>query len=386
MLDRQVRGEVADKHHVMLEGPDGSLRYEECLTRRGFDGAYSLLYHLRRPHLARVAEPAHGWRAPERADHALPLARRLFQTPRMPVGGAPVDARVPMLFNEDVTVGFAAPDQPDPVYVVDGDADEIVFVHEGTGTLVTPFGHLRYEAYDYVCVPKGVLHRFVPDAGVAQRWVTMHCPSGVGLLSQWRNEVGQLRMDAPYSHRDFRRPTFVGPEDEGIRHAVVRRDGRWHGLVYDDSPLDVVGWDGTVYPWVFPMLRFQPRAGLVHLPPDWHGTFSTPGALICSFVPRVVDFHERAIPCPYPHSSVDCDEFLYYCDGHFTSRKGVGPGSVSFHPRGIPHGPHPGAYEASIGSQRTDETALMIDTFRPLRLTAAALGVEEPGYHDSFRG
>jgi homogentisate 1,2-dioxygenase len=191
-------------------------------------------------------------------------------------------------------------------------------------------------------------------------------------------------MDAPYCHRDFRRPTFVGPLDEGIRELVVQRGGSFHGFAYEHSPLDVVGWDGSVYPFAFPILSFQPRAGLVHLPPDWHGTFAAQGALICSFVPRAVDFHPEAIPCPYPHSSVDCDEFLFYCRGNFTSRRGIGPGSISYHPAGIPHGPHPGAYEASIGTRETSELAVMLDTFGPLRATALALTVEDPGYQDSF--
>lgn len=389
MLDRVAEGEIPAKHHITLYGPDGALRYEHCLTRRGFDGAYSILYHERRPHLARTSSARHGWARPSVGDPHLPLARRHFRSQDLPRSGGPaVDARQVVLFNDDVEIGVAFPSDPDPVYVSNGDGDEIVFVLEGTGTLVTPFGTLRYEPMDYLCIPKGVMHRFIPDEGVAQWWQTTVCLGGVGLLPQWRNDVGQLRMDAPYSHRDFRRPDFTGPMDEGIREVVVRREGSWHGLIYDEDhpPLDVVGWDGTVYPWVFPMLAFQPRAGLVHLPPDWHGTFAARGALICSFVPRVVDFHEQAIPCPYPHSSVDCDEFLFYCAGNFTSRKGVDRGSMSFHPYGLPHGPHPGSYEGSIGSARTDETAVMIDTFKPLIPTALALQIEHRDYHDTFRG
>jgi homogentisate 1,2-dioxygenase len=191
-------------------------------------------------------------------------------------------------------------------------------------------------------------------------------------------------MDAPYSHRDFRRVDFKGPMDEGIRDVLVKRGGTFHQFTIPHSPLDVVGWDGSVYPWAFPILNFQPRAGLVHLPPDWHGTFGTRGALICSFVPRVVDFHPDAIPCPYPHSSVDCDEILFYVSGNFTSRRGVGPGSISYHPAGIPHGPHPGSYEQSIGTTRTDELAVMMDTYEPLHATRAAVAVEDAGYMGSF--
>jgi homogentisate 1,2-dioxygenase len=259
-----------------------------------------------------------------------------------------------------------------------------LFIHEGAGVLRTAFGDLRFEALDYVFIPKGVIHRLLPDPGLAQRWLSIECVGGMSLLSKWRNDVGQLRMDAPYSHRDFRRPVFAGPRDERLRELVVKREGRFHAYELVNSPLDVVGWDGAVYPWVFPILAFQPRTSTVHLPPDWHGTFATRGALICSFVPRAVDYFPDAIPCPYPHSSVDCDELLYYVRGNFTSRKGVGPGSVSVHPYGIAHGPHPGAYEASIGTTRTDELAVMLDTFEGMRLTPEAAGVEDARYHDSF--
>jgi homogentisate 1,2-dioxygenase len=171
---------------------------------------------------------------------------------------------------------------------------------------------------------------------------------------------------------------------EGLNEVVVKRDDQFHGFRYDHEPLDCVGFDGTVYPWAFPISNFQPRAGLVHLPPDWHGTFATRGALICSFVPRVVDFHPEAIPCPYPHASVDCDEILFYVEGNFISRKGIGPGSISHHPMGLAHGPHPGAYEKSIGLQRTEELAVMMDTFEALTPTEAALGIEDEGYHQTF--
>lgn len=385
MLDRVAKGELPAKHHIALRDPAGTLRHEECLTRMGFDGPYTILYHQHRPHLARVAGTTHGWPAPEAAPEA-PLSRRHFQSQQMHVPGAPIDARRPVVFNDDVVVAVGHPDAPDPVYWNNADADELIYVFEGTGTLRTPFGELRYGPDDYIAVPRGVIRRFIPDPGVRQYWLTTECLGSLGLLKQWRNDVGQLRMDAPYCHRDFRRPTFDGPTDDGVRELVIKQGGRFHGFRSDVPFTDVVGWDGTVYPWIFPMLAFQPRAGLVHLPPDWHGTFGTRGAVICSFVPRVVDFHPDAIPCPYPHASVDCDEILFYCRGNFTSREGVGPGSISFHPRGIPHGPHPGSYEGSIGDARTNEQAVMIDTFAPLIPTVHAARVEDHGYHDSFIG
>ena len=286
--------------------------------------------------------------------------------------------------NADVVLSTLQPDREDPVYVSNSDGDDLLFCFEGGGLLRSSFGDLRFEKNDYVCVPRGTVHRFVPDPGVKQHWLNMECRGGVGIPKQWRNPVGQLRMDAPFSHRDFRRPEFVGPVDEGIREVVVKRGDAFTGFAHETSPLDVVGWDGTVYPWVFPILNFQARAGLVHLPPTWHGNFAARGALICSFVPRVVDWHPEAIPCPYPHSSVDVDEFIFYCKGNFTSRKGVSPGSMSYHPAGIPHGPHPGSYEASIGHKDTSELAVMLDCFLPLMPTPAAVGVEDGNDQQSF--
>ncbi|MCB9679889.1 MAG: homogentisate 1,2-dioxygenase [Alphaproteobacteria bacterium] len=382
MLDRRVAGDVPAKHHIVHRDGDGALFWEHCLTRKGFDGAYTILYHQHRPHeWQAVGSAPRDAGTPETPEG---LRRRHFRTQDVTgPGGTSLASRRVLLANDDVAIGFATPDVADAHYTSHADADTLVFVQHGTGTLRSVFGDLRYGPLDYVAVPKGVVHRFVPDAGVPQRHLVIE-GHDLGLLRQWRNEVGQLRMDAPYGHRDFRRPDFAGPVDEGIRHVDVVRDATVHTFATRHNPLDAVGWDGTVYPWVFPMLAFQPRAGLVHLPPDWHGTFSVRGALICSFVPRVVDFHPSAIPCPYPHSSVDCDEVLFYVQGNFTSRKGVGPGSVSYHPYGVPHGPHPGALEASIGSTRTDEVAVMLDTFKPLRPTRHAASVEDPGYHDSF--
>jgi homogentisate 1,2-dioxygenase len=382
MLDRMQLGEVARKHHIQLRGDDGALRYEECFTRDGFDGPYTILYHLRRPHTHRLTKAQHGWTAPvAAADRA--LAKRHYKTGDLSRHTGPqIDARVPLLFNDDLISGVAFPTAEDPVYIADGDADQLVYVHRGGGVLRSLLGDVTFAAGDYVFVPRGLLHRFIPSG--EQQWFWFSLTGGLHVPKQWRNEVGQLRMDAPYSHRDFKRPEFAAPRDEGIRELVVRRAGVWHGFALQDSPLDTVGWDGTVYPWAFPILAFQPRVSSVHLPPTWHGTFAAKGTLICSFVPRLLDFHPDAIPCPYPHSSTHCDEIIFYCDGNFTSRRGVGPGSISHHPMGVPHGPHPGSYEKSIGAARTDELAVMADCFLPLKPTPAALSVEDGGYQESF--
>ena len=385
MLDRIVQGSVPRKHHLAFRDAEGRLLYEEAYTRAGFDGPYTLAYHVGRPHATHAAAARHGWRAPVAAPPR-PLLKRHYRTQDLPPSGGPaVDARVPLLFNSDLVVSIAAPDAPDPVYVSNGDGDELLYVFQGGGTLRSPLGDLRFGKDDYVYVPRGLLHRFVLDPG-PQRWLSIESAGGFHLPSQWRNETGQLRMDAPYSHRDFRRVEWKGPVDEGLRDLVVKRGGAFHGYRFDASPLDVVGWDGSLYPFAFPILNFQPRAGLVHLPPTWHGTFAARGALVCSFVPRVLDFHPEAVPCPYPHASVDVDELLFYVRGEFTSRRGVGPGSISHHPAGVMHGPHPGAYEASIGAKATNELAVMLDCYQPLAPTPEALGIEDPEYQESFVG
>jgi homogentisate 1,2-dioxygenase len=227
------------------------------------------------------------------------------------------------------------------------------------------------------------LYRWLPKAPIEALRIEcrdLHIPK------QFRNALGQLRMDAPYSHRDFKRPEFQGARDEGIRELTITRYGAEHLFSIEHSPLDCVGFDGTVYPWAFPILAFQPRVSSVHLPPTWHGTFASDGALICSFVPRPVDFHKDAIPCPYPHSSVDVDEVLYYVSGVFASHTNVEPASITLHPAGIPHGPQPGLYEASRGQTRTDATAVMLDCYDSLQVSSEALILEDPGYERSFSG
>ncbi|HMJ12502.1 MAG TPA: homogentisate 1,2-dioxygenase [Polyangiaceae bacterium] len=366
----------------------GQLRYEHCLTRSGFDGPYTILYHEHRPHAVEATVAARQPPALENAEGAAEvgparwLRRRHYRTYDFEGAGAAAEARLPVLFSPDVTLSIVKPTLSDSVYFMNGDADELVFVRAGHGTVRSVFGDLEFGELDYVCLPKGMVYRFVIEG--ACELLLIECSSGFGLPEQWRNEVGQLRMDAPYCHRDFRRPTFRGPIDEGIRDVVVKRAGSYYNVRYEHSPLDVVGWDGTVYPWSFPILAFQPRVSSVHLPPTWHGTFSARGVLVCSFVPRPLDFHPDAIPCPYPHSSVDVDEVLYYVSGDFSSRSGVQPGSLTLHPRGIPHGPHPGRYEASIGVRQTNEVAVMLDCYQPLSPTIWAKNVEDLAYEQSF--
>lgn len=384
MLDRASAGAVPPKPHLVFKGEDGAMRYEECITRGGFDGPFSILYHRHRPHEARPIDAARGFATPA-AQPVTELLRRHYRALSVPAGGSALEGRRPLLFNADVVVGMVRPSRPDPAYFVNADADDLFFVLRGGGVVRSVFGDLRFQSGDYVGVPKGTIHRFVPDAGVDQAWLSIECKGGFGIPARYRNGAGQLRMDAPYSHRDFRRPSFVGPVDEGVRVVTVKRGDAFFAFESPEPPLDVVGWDGAVYPFALPILAFQPRVGQVHLPPPVHTTFEARGAVVCSFVPRPLDFHPDANPCPYPHASVDVDEVLFYANSAFASRHGVDAGSLSHHPAGIVHGPHPGAYESAPGKTRTDELAVMLDCSAPLQRTAAAAACEDPSYHASFR-
>lgn len=387
MIDRMLLGAVPEKPHTVFE-PDGRLAFEHCFTRQGFDGAFSILYHSEHPSRHTSWKTStRGWSAPEAAP-ADTLVRRHYVTPKIPAGGTMIDRRVPVLFNQDVTLLVARPVADDDVWFANGDGDELHFVHEGAGTVETMFGFLPFKTGDYVCLPRGTMHRwrFTEPAFV----FTMEAHGFLDVPKNFRNEYGQLKMDAPYSHRDFGRP--VWPEGGlaralkgGPRTLVAKRGGRFTEYEHDHCPVDVVGWDGVVWPFTFAIEKYQPKTGLVHLPPTIHTTFVGRRFAVCSFVPRLTDTHPKAIPCPYPHSSVDCDEVIFYVKGNFTSRKGVGPASVSFHPAGVIHGPHPGSYERSIGTVRTDEMAVMVDTFEPLRPTTAALAFEDAGYMASWK-
>jgi homogentisate 1,2-dioxygenase len=393
MIDRMSCGLLPEKPHTVLRDEKGNLLYEEMLTRGGFAGAFSYLYH-RYPTTATLAV------TPSTRGHAVataapqgsvPLKRRLYDTTRLTPGGTPLECRVPLLFNRDVSVYFARPTVSDDVYFANGDGDELWFVEEGSARLESSCGWLPVEAGDYVWIPRSLIHRWhlTPGSGAAARMLCLEGHGGVMVPAEFRNPVGQLKMDAPYTHRDFVRP--AGPvattsaSPEGPRELIVKKGGAFTHLSLERSPMDVVGWEGFVYPWAFPIAKFQAKTGLIHLPPTIHATFAGPGFLVCSFVPRVTDTHPLAIPCPYPHSSVDCDEIILYVKGNFTSRRGVGPGAISLHPAGVAHGPHPGAYEASVGSTRTDELAVMVDTYLPLAPTAQAVALEDPGYQDSWR-
>jgi homogentisate 1,2-dioxygenase len=373
---------LPQKPHTALTQPDGALYYEHCLTRDGFNGPFTISYHATRPQAFELGTTDRVWAAPVAAPNNALRRRHLLGPPDVPKGDS-LAARVPLLWNDDVVIGWRAPSATDTTYFQNADGDELVFVQQGKGTLHSAFGPLAFGPGSYLYVPKGVAHRFEIEG--AQGWLSLEFRNGLGIPAAYRNGVGQLTMAAPYSQRDFELPEFEGIIDEGIREVLVKRDDALSQLSYASTPFDMVGFDGSVYPFRFPILAFQPRTGAVHLPPTTHLTFEAGGALVCSFVPRLLDFGAGAIPSPYPHSSVDVDEVLFYSSGEFTSRSGVRAGSFTLHPRGTAHGPQPGRYEASIGAVRTGEVAVMLDCTRPLRVTEAALSIDDAGYDAGFR-
>ena len=384
MIHRLTRGVIPAKPHTVHE-VDGALTFEHCFTRAGFESLYTILWHRKPPHWVTTEEDLGrhpGWAEARRTGA---LRRCHYLSSGLPEGGTPFLSRRLLFANSDIGVWLGRPRESEPTLVANADGDELSFVHEGSGRVECPLGVVRFEAGDYVYVPQAMPHRVVLDGPALL--LTIEARSPLRVPKQYRAPEGQLSMYAPYTHHDFREPEWPegGPEAlQAPRRLIVQNGSMLSAFELAHDLFDVVGWDGQAWPFAFPILAFQPKTGLVHLPPTIHTTFAGEGYVVCSFVPRVVDFHERAIPCPYPHSSPDCDEVLFYVDGNFTSRKGVGPGSLTLHPRGLPHGPHPGTYEASIGKARTDELAVMVDTFKPLLPTPFADAVEDGDYNRSW--
>ncbi len=382
-------GTVPQKHHV-THYEDGKLLMEQCMTRVGFESTYSILYYRVPPTDETAVERMSiaGYAPIEPVKEQLPY-RRHIKSQDLQTEGDFLTARRVVLFNDDVRVGICKPNKPARSFFADWDGDECWFAYDAGGLLESVYGTLRYKKHDYIVIPKGTPYRIHPDAGKAT-FLFFESNSYIDVPKQFRNESGQLTMYAPYCHRDFRGPTELLRFDRALHcdppyPLVVKRNQELSVHLFKHFPWELAGWDGTVYPVAFNIHDYQPRTGLVHLPPTTHITFAGRGFIICSFVPRKVDYFDRdglkAIPCPYGHASVDCDEILYYVDGNFTSRKGIESQSISLHPMGVPHGPHPGTYQKSIGSDRTSELAVMCDTFKGLRLTTVADSIEMKDYH-----
>jgi homogentisate 1,2-dioxygenase len=372
-------GEVPHKRHTQFRRPDGGLYAEELMGQEGFSSDSSLLYHRHAP-TAIVAAEAHP--PPPAAQTAnLPLKPRHLRTHKLDQD--PADAvlgRRQLLANNDVRIGYVVADRPSPLYR-NAVGDECLYVEEGTAVVESVFGRLEIGTGDYAVIPTSVIHRVVPG-GRPVRMLTIEATGHIGPPKRYLSVRGQFLEHAPYCERDLRGPS--GPllaDGEDVEVYVKHRAG-WTRHIYAHHPFDVVGWDGCLYPWAFSINDFEPITGRVHQPPPVHQTFEGPQFVICSFVPRKVDYHPLAIPVPYHHHNVDSDEVLFYTGGNYEARRGSGieQGSISLHPSGFTHGPQPGAVERALGAEAFDELAVMVDTFRPLDLCEAALAVEDTGY------
>ena len=376
-------GNLPHKRHTQFRQPDGSLYHEELMGIHGFSGVQSILYHVRPPTRIRHMEMLCRVEIPY--EEQGPLRHRHLRAIQAPSHGDAIDARLPLMGNSEVVLYVARPTEPMQYWYKHAQGDDVLFIHDGTGMLESQFGLLRYRPGDYLVIPTGVMWRLVPDPNVEQRMLVIEAFGHIEPPRRYINNYGQFLEHAPYCERDIRPPEQLVTYDEtGEFEVHVKTRGQITRFVYDHHPLDVVGWDGHLWPFAFNIEDFEPITGRIHQPPPVHQTFDGPGFVVCSFVPRLFDYHPLSIPAPYNHSNVDSDEVLYYVEGDFMSRKGIERASLTIHPNGIPHGPHPGTYEGSIGKTRTDELAVMVDTFRPLRLTRHALGMEDERYPYSW--
>lgn len=379
----QKLGNVPQKRHTQFRKPDGGLYSEQLFSTEGFSNDYSLLYHIHPPtQIIKTDEPINV--APEIAEEKM-LQHRSFEGFNIQPKTDYLQSRTPILVNNDCHISLAAPQQSMQDYFFkNADADEVIFIHEGNGKLLTQYGELSFSYGDYIVIPRGSIYqiKFETDAN---RLFIVESFSPIRYPKRYISKYGQLLENSPYCERDIITPTNLQTIDaDGDFVIKTKKKGVLYGLHYAHHPFDVVGWDGCCYPYIFSIHNFEPITGRVHQPPPVHQTFDAHNFVICSFCPRLYDYHPQAIPAPYNHSNIDSDELLYYVDGDFMSRKNVTRGMLTLHPAGIPHGPHPGAVEKSIGKKETQELAVMVDTFHPLMLTKQALEIENKGYTMSW--
>jgi homogentisate 1,2-dioxygenase len=383
-------GNIPSKRHIQFRRPDGELYSEEVFGTEGFVGPTSTMYHIHPP------TQVSGWKTlystkTEYIETDIMRMRHLKSMDMKPQGD-PVTGRVVLFGNEDVEMSICVPNEEMTYHYKNGSGDECIFVHWGSGTVFTSMGSLAFHKKDYIIIPKGVTYRMEFDdkqeGDPPNRFVCFETMNASHILPPPRyisKKTSQFLEHSPYCERDLRLPTLPLTFDElGEFEVRIKARDRVHSYMYDYHPLDIVGWDGCYYPYCFNIDDFSPIVGKHHMPPPTHQTFEGHNFVICSFCPRVLDFHELAIPVPYHHSNLDSDEVLYYVEGNYKARKGIESGSISLHPQGIPHGPHPGTIEGSLGAKWTDELAVMCDTFRPLHPTKAALGIDDDAYPASW--
>jgi len=376
-------GKIPHKRHTTFKKPNGELYYEQLFGTVGFAGMSSLLYHVHRPTMVKsIGEVKDVTPKVVEANNMKSYRLKGFQ---VPPEQDYLESRKVLLTNKDVNIALAAPKESTSDYFYkNADADEMIFVHRGTGTLKTLLGNIAFGYGDYLIIPRGIIYQIEFDSEdnrlfIVESYQPLYTPK------RYRNHFGQLLEHSPFCERDIRRPDVLETHDElGDFKIKIKKQGELHTLVYASHPFDVVGWDGYNFPYAFNIKDFEPITGRVHQPPPVHQTFESDGFVVCSFCPRVYDYHPEAIPAPYNHSNIDSDEVLYYVDGDFMSRNDIEAGHISLHPAGIPHGPHPGAYERSIGKKDTEELAVMVDTFAPLMVTEEAKKIADETYYQSW--
>lgn len=372
-------GSIPHKRHTQFRQPDGKLYSEQLFSTEGFSSNYSLLYHIHPPtQIIRAEEPTDV--SPKASTDNI-LKHRSFQGFSVKPDADYLKSRKIVLFNNDVQISLAAPTKSLTEYFFkNADADEVIFIHEGTGTLKTQYGQLPFSYGDYLVVPRGTIYQ-IEFNDENNRLFIVESFSPVTFPKRYLSKYGQLLEHAPFCERDIRKPENLQTIDQKGEFLInTKKKGLLYPITYANHPFDVVGWDGCEYPYAISIHDFEPITGRVHQPPPVHQTFDAHNFVICSFCPRLYDYHPQAIPAPYNHSNIDSDEVLYYVDGDFMSRKHVTRGMITLHPAGIPHGPHPGAVEKSIGKKETQELAVMVDTFHPLKMTVDAQNIEDEGY------
>jgi len=376
-------GSIPHKRHTQFRKPDGGLYSEQLFSTEGFSNDYSLLYHIHPPtQIIHTDEPVNV--SPKVSEEKM-LKHRSFEGFHIQPEADYLKSRKAVLVNNDCHISLAAPQQSMKEYFFkNADADEVIFVHEGSGKLLTQYGEIKFGYGDYLVIPRGSIYQIQFDT-TENRLFIVESFSPIRYPKRYLSKYGQLMEHAPFCERDIRAPqnlqTFDIKGDFLIR---TKKKGMEYGIHYLHHPFDVVGWDGCCYPYAFSIHDFEPITGRVHQPPPVHQTFEAHNFVICSFCPRLYDYHPQAIPAPYNHSNIDSDEVLYYVDGDFMSRKNIEAGHISLHPAGIPHGPHPGAVERSIGKTETQELAVMVDTFKPLMVTEEAMKIADEKYYQSW--
>ena len=376
-------GKIPPKRHTIFKKPDGNLYYEQLFGTIGFDGMSSLMYHIQRPTM--VKEIISSVDVSPKIAVQKNMSARLLKGMEVSPKDDFLESRELVLVNSDILIGLAAPRKSLKSYFYkNADADELLFIHQGSGTLRTLLGNISFEYGDYLVIPRGMIYQIDFDTE-ENRLLYAESYHPVYTPKRYRNWFGQLLEHSPFCERDYKLPQNLETHDEAGEFIIkVKKEGMLHEIVYASHPFDVVGWDGYNYPYGFSIHNFEPITGRVHQPPPVHQTFETSAFVVCSFCPRLYDYHPQSIPAPYNHSNIDSDEVLYYVDGDFMSRNNIEKGHITLHPGGIPHGPHPGAYERSIGQKETQELAVMIDTFKPLKITENALKLDDGKYFQSW--